>query len=474
MRFFYNNGFNLVMKRRRFFCMLLIAISGFPNLILVNRQNIQQAVEDARAYFSSHSGQRGLQYHINLPSGRFNIVPNPGESVPVRTGLINFDNFDPGVGNKLIISGQGMYRTTLVFPVANTNVSGRNASRIQFKKLHFTKDRLKVTQGTVVSENSDPRLIVQLDAGYPTLAKFPAGIFDNAKDHGRKVRRYAMIPDPHNPGQQMPVYRRYDDNRPGGLVWKSAIKFAPNDANDRRWRITMQTPSDRAYLKQGHRVGFKSKHGGQAYQFINGANISFISVQWTHETRGIFRGVENVTVKDSRAGIDSNIDSYFKGVLLDDGSRGDITGVVPFLASSSGGPQIGSPYDHPLNWRWLGDLRDRHGVLAPGGGSDHTVENNLFFRLGDDPIGIFNVESRVKVVNNRLIDGPARGTLNYNVCGFFNHVTGLGGPSGNSNSYRNTWPKNSSNIPNDRLYTNWDQDVIDGLCAEWKRTKLFR
>ncbi len=429
----------------------------------VSRRGLTNAIERAKNYFLHTTGS-GLTYRIHLPRGRFAIVPRPNEVVGERTGLIDFGNFDPGAGNKLIISGMGMYQTTLVFPVANTNLSGRGASRIQWEKIHFTKDRLKVSQGKVVSVY--PNLVVELERGFPSLQPFPYGIYDGSKDHGRKIRRYVMAADPNNPGAKIPSYSRFADNRPGGPKWKYARKEFPGIPQNRRWIIILSEPGDKALFRTNDLLGIKSKHGGQAYQFIGGSHLSFVEVQWTHETRGVFRGVQNVTVRNSRAGPDPWLDRHFTNVLQADGLRSPRTGVVSYLASSAGGPQVGSPPDNPINWSLLGK-KPGEGVLARSGGDNHRIENNSFVRLGDDPIGLFNVERNVIVRGNAVIEGPARGILNFNVCGnydpyFYNHVAITG------NYFRNTWLKNLGFYPG-ALLRAWTPDQLRNWCANWRR-----
>jgi len=316
---------------------------------------------------------------------------------------------------------------------------------------------LKTTQGRVVQVNSD-HLVVELEAGFPSLHQFPRGIVDNTKTHGRKIRKYRV------PAGKVPRYQRIDPAVPGGPKWHHANKFHPNDAADRRWRVYFDNDADVNSFAYNDLVGFKSKHGGQAYKFLNASHITFDSVMWTHETRGVFKGSNNITVKNSRAGPDPWIDNHFTNVQLSRGNWGRRTGVQQYLASSSGGPQIGSPPDNPINWNHLPNRPAT--VFAENGGSHHRLMNNVFTRLGDDPIGLFNVEKNVVVRNNTITDGPARGVLNFNVCKFFNHV------AVRDNTLNNTWVRNLPFYPK-ALIGNWSAEVRQPWCQEWWQ-KIWR
>jgi len=372
-----------------------------------------------------------LTYEIILPPKWITIAKRAGDTVSNSYGLIQFNDINtrPLSGNKLILRGTGsryhadckcvMSNTTLAFPVTHTSISGQNSNNIEFQNIHFTKNKIKTTQGRVerVGTGNEDYLVVQLEVGFPTLAPFPAGVTDTSISHGRKIRRYRLIVDPNSPGGFNPVYIRPDPeiNAKGGVVWEKAEKI-----NDQYWKVYTLPRWHRYQFSKDQKVGIKTKHGKHAYYFEGdseggrpSSRISFIGVQWTQETRGIFRGVDVVSVRNSYAGPDP----YLRYRL--DPRRNAVA--VSYLSSSAGGPQIGSADDYPLNYDWSD--RDSS-VKARDGGRWHSITHNNFVRLGDDAIGLFHVEDNVYIGSNRIVDGPARGVYQLNRCArFYGNVT---------------------------------------------------
>ena len=130
----------------------------------------------------------------------------------------------------------------------------------------------------------------------------------------------------------------------------------------------------------GDQLGVKSKHGEQAYVFRKCRNVTFERVRWTQESRGVFKEVERVVIRNC-------------AILR----APAIHGVVPFLSTPGGGPQIGQP------------------SLSHGGGA-HFVADNNFVGTGDDAIAFFNVRSAT-ARRNRVADPFNRGILNFHIQG---------------------------------------------------------
>lgn len=478
-RYYFSNAYSMLNTPMVFFTLLLVLLLIWPTKtpaavqdrcpnndnvfceVLVPQQvttrGLNNAIQRAHANFSANQDQ---VYIINLPGGRYNILPDPLQPVNEQRGLIRTNGFkfrNQGSQtfrtHRLIIRGQGMYKTTLVFPVENTNISGSNASRIRWEHLHFTKDRLKTTQGQIKEVNSD-HLVVELELGFPNLRPYEkGGIFNNGLDHGRKIRKYV------NPIDGPPEYVRLDNAIPGGYKWTYARKKFPGAPRNRLWKVYFHNDHIPHITKFNvdDLVGIKSKHGGQAYKFVNSFDIAFDHVMWTHEARGVFKGAHYIQITNSTAGPDPWIDNHFSNVWPDGIRR---TGVEQYLATSSGGPQIGSPPDNPINWLQLSADKRSAAVTAEHGGSNHVVENNQFIRLGDDPIGLFNVEKNVVVKNNRVVDGPARALLDFNVCDFFGHVTVAG------NDFRNS-EKKELGYYDRALEGSWKPADLVPWCRAW-------
>jgi len=150
-------------------------------------------------------------------------------------------------------------------------------------------------------------------------------------------------------------------------AWTSATRGA-----DGLWRFALKRAAAPSW-KVGDTIAVKSKHGGNAYWFYGGHDVTFQRVRWLDESRGTFRGgMSRVRILDDR--IDRTPDA---------------AGRKPCLATSDGGPQIGHPDDPPT--------------------TDVLVQGNDFEGTGDDAIALFNASG--VVAGNRVADSFARGIL---------------------------------------------------------------
>lgn len=391
-------------------------------LVNVDRQILQCAILNAKRYFSARN-VTNTTYEIVLPPKWITIRANASDQPKNSQGLIHIEDFDPGPGNKLVIRGTGrteyaacqceLSNTTLDFPWDHTSISGDDARNVEFNNIHFTKNRVKVSQGVI--RKLDPAadyLKINLERGFPSLASADSGGIMGEKHHGRKLRQYTLVSDPNSPTGKRPRLVRPPAAAPGGVVWEKAEPFytGDNPATARVWKVYTKPRWHRNFFASDQLVGIKSKHGKHAYYFTGGYNIRFNGVQWTQETRGVFRGVNGVTVNDSYAGPDPFLNTRL-------GRRNEA--VVAYLASSGGGPQIGSHDDYPLNYDWRDRPEWTFRIFTRSGGSFHKVYSNEFRRLGDDPIGLFHVEGNVLIANNDLVEGPARAIFHLNRCAEF-------------------------------------------------------
>jgi len=290
-----------------------------------NRGNIQAAIDRARDFFNNSRGQTGLTYEIVLPNKWITISPKWNDQKLNSIGLLRFDNIKPGQGNKLLVRGTGRYfnencqcemsNTTLAFPWNHTNISGTNSSNIEFNNIHFTKNRIKVTQGIVQRIGTD-HIVVKLEEGFPTLAPSKFGGICKPRDendasystqhlcsypeingdkgHGKKIRKYELVSDPASPGGFNPVYLRPPKRIKGGVEWYKAEKDFSPGAHPQDWKVYILPIENIQYFEEDDPVGIKSKHGQHAYYFERGAltqggqnkasqGITFANVQWTQE-----------------------------------------------------------------------------------------------------------------------------------------------------------------------------------------------
>lgn len=404
-----------------------------------NLKQLTNAVEEAVRFFNSgvcqhplvmrQTNRSGNRFVVLFPSGRFPIGPSvvrhsDPAGDPTKTPVtFAIKDFDPGPGNRMQFQGVDKARTTLVFPVEQISISGINASGILWQDIHFTKNRLTVSQGKILSTRRDlttgePVVRIRLQKGFPSLApQEEGGIGNYLRSSGRYLLKFNEIKSS-NGTVTGAVYERFR-NYNGGYPWRSAKRVPDNTG--RTWDVVLKRPSSidadvLAFFEPHVTVGIKSKHGGQAYRFHGGARIWFNNVRWTRGTRGVFRGVGNVAITNSVAQPDRCIDTY-------SGHSWDPTVChekkVSYLASHSGGPQIGQPVDNPFSSDKDPNSPERNQKVARHGGAYHVVANNRFIALGDDPVGLFNLKGRTEIRDNFIVGGIVRGIYHLDVCGFY-------------------------------------------------------
>jgi hypothetical protein len=216
----------------------------------------------------------------------------------------------------------------------------KNVNRVSIENMHVTHKTYTVSQGHVVAVEPG-KVILDIQSGFPS----PQKIYLNW-DQGRYLRKY--INSRTNPEL---VVSNNDQ-----IPWLSA---SPDSIVPNRWHIHLNRANYvAAHYQIGDLIGIKSKHEGQAFWFMGGYDIKFENILWTHLSRGVFRYVNKITIRNYHVA-----------------KAPAIEGQVPALSTPSGGPQIGQPWD--------GNVKD---VL---------VENSTFDGTGDDAIALFNVENAV-------------------------------------------------------------------------------
>jgi len=462
-----------------------------------NRGKLNQAIIDAKDWFAEQSSSLvNARYLIQLPPGRFEVGMH--REIDSNKGVIDFtDVVTRDRTNWIIIRGWGHNplqpkSTTLVTSVKNHTITGWNSTGIHWEHVHFTKDRMKVSQGKIVTTSTsvDPPhwAVIKLEVGFPSLNDYrdppqgpekSYGIFNRTLEHGRKLRIFTNV-------DSAPRYVRLN-GKPGGIVWTDPAKLPDEPGRfDRRWRVTLHDlprgMSARSLFPRDTAVGIKSKHGGQAYRFFGGSRIRFSHVRWTHESRGLFRNVDRAEVLHSHVGYDPELqNNHFQRVRWYDNSIGSRTNIKPYLSTSAGGPQFGQPQDNVFNFtcypKYSGCLPLASNVEGNSGGRDHVVMGNRFLNLGDDPVAVFNVGKGVSIKNNRIIGSSAREILSYSTCDFHSHV-GIANNTPTSNmSVRRmlNYPGDVINKPNQSDNVAWArwEAYRDSRCRTWRDEDEF-
>ena len=314
----------------------------------VTQAGIRSAIEDARDHFSAHPGDTVI---LHLPAGTYNIGGNGSHGINLSTGM------SPGPGGRLILEGEGMELTTLVFTdTEEAQIWGSNVNQMTFRDMHMTRAQYTVSQGTVVEVGAN---YVDLDIheGFP----MPDQIVRWAAPQGLYLRRYT-------PSTTDPLIITDGNNQQ--VRWStSSYRIA-----GQRWRMIREAAGEFTHYKLGEYVGIKSKHTGNTYFFVDSNDLVFERMKWTHSTRGVFRmGTSNVRFSDCRI------------------ERSPaINGQTPCLSSAAGGPQLGQDGD-PVS-------------------TNMVIERCYIESTGDDCVGIFHVNGG-RVVDCVFRDSFARGIL---------------------------------------------------------------
>ncbi|MDB3936166.1 hypothetical protein N9383_05550 [Granulosicoccus sp.] len=375
----------------------------------------------------SECGNRGpkLVYEMRFPIGDIFIDPglfeaekeihDPLAKQRRKPALhLNDSRFQKlNADNRLLISGEGMYRTKITVPIDTIAIRGKNARFVTIRDLHFTQHtgprRFKVSQGLIVAKGnavvdggSYPTIDVQIDEGFP-MPKTIDGDRSSCRDpracHGGKyLRRYSIR-------NGNPHITPFSTEEHLQWLWSHHIP-----GPDRTRRIYLSRAD--AKFSPGQRIAIKSKHGSSnAAFFEDGERISFFQVQWSQESRTVFRNVDQVTIK---------------GSLIKPMNYGDHPKAV--LATSAGGPQIGQPQ----LWNTTA------GQTSWG----HNVQGNEFKGVGDDTIALFNTDRspRVSLVQgNKIVNAGARGVYQFDVDGYLQGLAFMSADHANVNVNAPPW-----------------------------------
>ena len=352
-------------------------------------QLLEEAILGAIAQAkSSLIAQPSRSVLVQLPAGEFRV----------NTTTVPFELSDvkPAPGASLTIAGASGGATVLRFDGRNDVISGRNTSHVRFQDLTFGRQRLTTTQGVVVGADAKS-LTLAIQDGYPTPGLLMADPERLQPGAGRWMRLYTeveggrceIVTDASN-GTAWPA------KPPATQVkWLTAVAVAPDAASTidvgststqppqrRLWRFgglkwDFGRNSEPVY-RAGSIVGVKSKHGGQAFFFLGGDDITFRRIVWTEHSRGVIRG-----------GI-SNIE--FDSCAVKKSTLAPAHGLGLCMATAGGGPQLGQPHDPAIT-----------GVVV----RNHTSEGT-----GDDAVALFNVHDG-EVSDCHISDSFARGILLY-------------------------------------------------------------
>jgi parallel beta-helix repeat protein len=303
---------------------------------------VAQALAEARRVLGRDEGDEVV---IRFPAGTFELADDDARAA------IDVSDLVPGDRGRLVIAGRGMDRTHLVIAERLVGIYGRNVRHLVVQDLQFSRPRRTVTQGRVTAVAAGS-VTLAIDPGFPA----PADLVDPTP-LGHWLRACA-------PGGEA---MRFPAERNEQLAWTQVARTP-----DGRWRFTLREGGMPPY-EVGALVAVKSKHGGNAYWFHGGTDVTFQRVRWLDESRGTFRGgMSRIRILDSRI------------------ERTPIAGgAKPCLATPDGGPQIGNPDDPPTR--------------------EVLVQGNVFENTGDDAIALFNASG--VVAGNTVSDSFARGIL---------------------------------------------------------------
>jgi hypothetical protein len=345
---------------------------------LVTRTAIANAITAANTWWNDPANDPDTTIVLQIGTGSWNI--NGGAPA---INVNNLNSTRPTAQGWLVFEGAGMNATTLEFgDMTARGFQGANVNRLHICNLHLTRSQETVTQGTVIgfrtgaSWSPDPNPAVYGDQtlanpGTPTstqtrflVLRIPAGfpdidsIYNSTFGQGRYIRKYRYSPSGH-------PYLVQENN--DQTAWQQKDQLANGD-----WVLGLGAAT--ATYAAGDTVAVKSKKAGEPLWFAGGGSIVVENVRFTRASRLLFR---------------DHIDHLrFTNISIERGPA--IGGLVPFLSTSEGGPQIGQPNE--------GDV------------TDAVVENSQFFGTGDDAIAAFDATG-LKVSNVRIEDSFARGIL---------------------------------------------------------------
>ncbi len=300
----------------------LVISAGSP----ATQASINAAIATARKRFSQNPGDTVV---IEFGPGTHNL-----EAGPNRNGSIEFSGVNPRAPGRLIFDGAGRTQTKIVGAHDLETMRVGNSSRITFSDMEMTRPRMKVTQGHVVSKGPGV-LVLDIQDGFPapdTLLK--------DWDQGRYFREYT------NSRTDPNMILEGNDHIP----WRSVSRDGQN------WKFLLNNPREMVPYGIGALVGVKSKHGGNAYSFSGVRDVVMENLLWKREARGVFRDSNDIRLTN----VDCERDP-------------PINGQTPAMATPSGGPQFGQPWDAPV--------------------SNFVVDGGDAVACGDDNWAFFNVTS---------------------------------------------------------------------------------
>lgn len=284
---------------------------------------------------------------VRLPAGDFLLSEAHAQAA------IDLSDISRETGRgRLVLSGQGMDKTHLIVDEQLFQIYGRNVRRVTIQDIEFSRPRPTVTQGRVASIDGHS-VTLSVDAGLPS----PADIRDDTP-RGHYLRKCALD----GSGYYFP------ESNNAQVAWEDARQVGAQ-----QWRFDVRQRRGLDQYKVGDLIAVKSKHGGQAYWFSGGGDITFDRLRWLDVSRGVFRGgMSDIAILNSRVE-----------------RRRDARGQSPCLSTPGGGPQLGQPGDPPTR--------------------NVRVQGNRIDGTGDDAIALFNADG---IVSDNVVNGSfARGIL---------------------------------------------------------------
>jgi hypothetical protein len=360
-----------------------------------NLLNVKNAIASANTLFNSpNSSQQNTTVILKFPAGTYDFsndtsVNNPVQCTQVgncpQTNSFDFSNTNPGPKGRLVIMGAGTDQTTFITNPSQTQFFTKNTSRLTIIGLHETMDRYDTSQGYVVNPqgNTYPPnvVVVDLDAGFPSLQTFPAGIF-NPRTCGPGVGKYL---------------RKYNSDgtichidylSPISQQPFSNAQLMPEAGHPNRWWFTLQNCNGVALpnpFADGDLIGVKSElgAGGGPYNINLTTDLIFDHLLWTRRSRGAFA---------YNSGFTGYIHIYDSSIL----TESPINGQPICMATSGGGPQIGQP---GATNTWGNEV---DGLYAENTGDDSIAVFNSFnpdMTLGTTISNSFITDSFARSIN---------------------------------------------------------------------------
>lgn len=291
---------------------------------LVTQAAINSAIECAATALGTSRAGNNVTIIVQLPSGTLDLS-NVTTTTLINdtTGVFDVSNLncpnnrttncgysagDPLTTNHLVVRGTGMYNTTIILPLNQTNSSyavngiyGNNTVNVEFSDLTFTRQYPTTTQGKVYNCSSQ-YVVVDVEVGFPTPASLVQN--DDPNDQGRYIRiyNYTNTSTPLNPNYATPQYQNQTHitycnilplaaNSSAGTPWgqtevqmvglqQLTINGSRSSNTSNRWLIPFENPVNPLPFSAGDLVAIKSKSTTNSYYITNGAGFAFTRVRW--------------------------------------------------------------------------------------------------------------------------------------------------------------------------------------------------